>query len=43
MLLFHAFYRAHPLRKRSLKSKKLDKTVPKKKCIQYCVAGLHKL
>ena len=42
MFPFHALYRAPPLRKISLKSKKLDKTVLKKKHMQYSVEGFEK-
>ena len=42
MFLFYALYRSPPLRKRSLKSKKPDKTVPKKKCMQYNVEDFEK-
>ena len=42
MFLFHALYRAPPLRKRSLKSKKPDKTVRKKKRMHYSVEDFEK-
>ena len=41
MFLFYVLYRAPPLRKRS-KSKKPDKTVPKKKHMQYSVEDFEK-
>ena len=42
MFLFYVLYWAPPLRKRSLKSKKPDKTVPKKKRMQYSVEDFEK-
>ena len=42
MFLFYVLYRAPPLRKRSLKSKKPDKTVPKKKHMQYSAEDFKK-
>ena len=42
MFLFYVLYRAPPLRKRYLKSKKPDKTVPKMKHMQYSVEDFEK-
>ena len=42
MFLFYVLYWAQPLRKRSLQSKKPDKTVPKKKHMQYSVEDFEK-
>ena len=42
MFLFYVLYWAPPLRKRSLKSKKPDKTVPQKKRMQYSVEDFEK-
>ena len=42
MFLFYVLHRAPTLRKRCLKSKKPDKTVPKKKCMQYSVEDFEK-
>ena len=42
MFLFYVLYRAPPLRKRCFKSKKPDKTVPKKKPMQYSVEDFEK-
>ena len=43
MFLFFVLYRAPPLRKRSLKSKKPYKTVPKKKHMQNSVEDFEKV
>ena len=43
MFLFYVLYRPPPMRKRSLNSKKIsDKTVPKKKHMQYSVKDFEK-
>ena len=42
MFLFYPMYRVPPLRKRPLKSKKPDKTVSKKKHMQYSVEDFEK-
>ena len=42
MFLFYVFYRVPLLRKWSLKSKKPDRTVPKKKHMQYSVDDFEK-
>ena len=43
MFLLHALYRAPTLRKRCLKLKKPDKTVPKMKHMQYSVEDSEKV
>ena len=42
MFLFYVLYRAPAQRKRYLKSKKCEKTVPKKKHMQYSVEDFEK-
>ena len=42
IFLFYVLYRVPPPRKRYLKSKKCDKTVPKKKHMQYSVDDFEK-
>ena len=42
MFVFYVLYRTPPLRKKISKSKKPDKTVPRKKCMQFCVEDFEK-